>query len=221
MGKNSKRQELLSQDSFRVLQFSVQSLQKAALHPYCLDKLKTCAPTRISPQLGEELCRLVRCNLHPASNFAHMRSTTALYIKRATQQHTKTVPTRSSNSSFAHNMHSNLLSHCCHMRGKYSRSTCETWILHLCLISKSTLLCRCLKPVAVCAISVYFVGLLLMIPLLVLGSLVDLKSKPPLRLLYSLPTPVYSRTSQHNQSFPEGLVVWKQRYSLYPTFVWS
>ena len=134
MGKNSKRQELLSQDSIRVLQFSVQSLQKAALHPYCLDKLKTCAPTRISPQLGEELCRFVKCSLHPASNFAHMRSTTALDMERATQQHTKTVPTRSTNSSFAHNMHSNLLSHCCNMSGESNRNTGETWLLQLRLI---------------------------------------------------------------------------------------
>lgn len=41
MGKNSKRQELLSENSIEVLKFSVQSLRKAALNPYCIEKAKT------------------------------------------------------------------------------------------------------------------------------------------------------------------------------------
>ena len=41
MGKNSKRQELLSKESISVLQFSLQSLGKAAANPYCIDKFKT------------------------------------------------------------------------------------------------------------------------------------------------------------------------------------
>jgi len=37
----SKRQQLLSKESLGILQLSVESLAKAAKHPYCLDKLKS------------------------------------------------------------------------------------------------------------------------------------------------------------------------------------
>ena len=149
MGKNSKRQELLSQNSISTLQFSIQSLQRAALHPYCLDKLKTW---------------VCLCNQN------------TWFLSFSSQGYTASY----SWEVYWESVH----------KAAYS-SNAST------LSMRNFHLCRCLKPVAVCAISVYFVGLLLIIPLLVLGSLVGISSYvfcplSPTQKHLNLPFHVYS-----------------------------